>query len=132
MSLQTLRIVALASVLVALIGCAVMWRDSHTPAVQENGPAHDDWVRTKDGWERPVWRIASHQPPLHPGLVAAFMALASLGFLVGTAPSRSSISKPNGPDDASARADAENFLEESVATPPLWTPRLVSFEETTG
>ena len=132
MGLQSLRIAAITSVLVALIGFAVAWRDSRTPPVQADDPAQREWVRTKDGWERPVWRTASHRPRLHPGLVAAFMTLTSLGCLVAASPSRSSIATPNATGASSTPGETEAFLNGEMREPPLWRPRVVHFEETPG
>lgn len=49
-----------------------------------SSPPALDWVRTADGWERPVqWhKTVPHQPRLHPVVVAAGQILASVLALV--------------------------------------------------
>jgi hypothetical protein len=57
--------------------------------------AAQKWVRTSEGWRPAAWdnKPLGHHGPLHPALVALFMALASAGALIAL-PNRN----PNSPN----------------------------------
>ena len=82
--------IATSLLLVVLwLGCVVdlpTWRTSDLIPTAEIA---DDWRRTANGWERSsTWKDSQHAnelPPasnLHPGLLASFQILASVGSLL--------------------------------------------------
>jgi len=51
-------------------------------------PIELDWVRTTEGWQRPMSWEPAHEPttPVHPSVVASLVLMASIAALIACPP----------------------------------------------
>lgn len=84
------RLILLLVVLLLTIGSIAASFDAPPTAREMNTPqpTEFEWVRTAEGWQRPVsWgSFEETPPPMHPGVVASLIALTSLWALIAYPP----------------------------------------------
>lgn len=80
--------------LLAISGLIIAQTAGPTPAPRA---AVVKWVRTRAGWQIANWEQsgATHRPALHPALLAAFIALASVAALIAFSDGASSHLDPS-------------------------------------
>lgn len=90
--MRTIFLLALLLVLVGTVAATMPGSEGPTTDPSDAQPASLEWVRTRDGWERPLDWI----PPLrthatmHPFVVASFLGLSSMLVLIAPASFRPS------------------------------------------
>lgn len=81
--MTTVRSAVLINALFISVAFAVAWLDSDRGTSDAQATDSPEWVRTRDGWQRPDWRRPRHRDALHPALVAGLMAAGSTLILIG-------------------------------------------------